>query len=98
MRLDQHRRPRWIALCCLAASLACFGPARARAQEESVEEAQQRVAMERFLGVLEKNPRRGTALDRVYGYHIERGTQSSSTPPWTRPSRTTLTTSRNGAS
>ena len=29
--------------------------------------------MERFLAVLEKTPRRGTALDRVYGYHVERG-------------------------
>src|SRR5688572_27276491 len=74
MCLDQHRRPRWIALCWLAASLACFASARATGQEESAEEAQQRVAMERFLSVLEKNPRRGTALDRVYGYHIERGT------------------------
>ena len=30
--------------------------------------------MERFLSLLEKNPRKGTALDRVYGYHVERGT------------------------
>ena len=30
-------------------------------------------AMERFLSLLEKNPRRGTPLDRVYGYHVERG-------------------------
>ena len=30
--------------------------------------------MERFLSLLERNPRRGTALDRVYGYHVERGT------------------------
>ena len=30
--------------------------------------------MERFLALLEKAPRRGTALDRVYGYHVERGT------------------------
>ena len=29
--------------------------------------------MERFLSLLEKNPRRGTPLDRVYGYHVERG-------------------------
>src|SRR5262249_6253533 len=28
----------------------------------------------RFLSLLERNPRRGTALDRVYGYHVERGT------------------------
>ncbi len=29
--------------------------------------------MERFLSLLEKNPRRGTPLDRVYGYLVERG-------------------------
>src|SRR5579872_157261 len=33
-----------------------------------------REAAERFLVVLEKNPRRGTALDRLYGYHVEAGT------------------------
>ncbi|MEJ7636418.1 MAG: tetratricopeptide repeat protein [Singulisphaera sp.] len=37
------------------------------------EDRRERVAMERFLTLLEKNPRRGTALDRVYGYHVERG-------------------------
>ena len=38
------------------------------------EDERERRAMERFLSLLEKNPRRGTALDRVYGYHVERGT------------------------
>ena len=33
--------------------------------------------MGRFLSLLEKNPRRGTALDRVYGYHVERGSLDS---------------------
>ncbi len=37
-------------------------------------EARERQSMERFLSLLEKNPRRGTPLDRVYGYHVERGT------------------------
>ena len=32
----------------------------------------QKVA-ERFITVLEKNPRRGTALDKVYGFHVENG-------------------------
>ena len=41
---------------------------------EGVDEARDRKVMERFLTVLEKSPRRGTALDRVYGYHVERGT------------------------
>ena len=36
-------------------------------------EARERRSMERFLSLLEKNPRRGTPLDRVYGYHVERG-------------------------
>src|SRR5690349_2186077 len=40
---------------------------------EAADEARERKVMERFLAVLEKTPRRGTALDRVYGYHVERG-------------------------
>jgi tetratricopeptide (TPR) repeat protein len=47
-------------------------PAPADATE--AEDRRERVAMERFLSLLEKNPRRGTALDKVYGYHVERGT------------------------
>lgn len=42
--------------------------------EAVAEENKERVAAERFLSVLEKNPRRGTALDRIYGFHVERGT------------------------
>ena len=38
------------------------------------DEDRDRAVMERFLAVLERDPRRGTALDRVYGYHVERGT------------------------
>jgi tetratricopeptide (TPR) repeat protein len=50
-------------------------PARAQAPEAlSDEEVRERQTAERFLAVLEKNPRRGTALDRVYGYHVEHGT------------------------
>src|SRR5262245_21126619 len=37
------------------------------------EEQREKLVIERFVGVLEKNPRRGTALDRIYGYHVERG-------------------------
>lgn len=43
------------------------------ADEVSEEETTQIKAAERFLTVLEKNPRRGTALDRVYGHHVEFG-------------------------
>lgn len=40
----------------------------------SAEEQKQVQIAERFLTVLEKNPRRGTALDRIYGHHVEFGT------------------------
>ena len=40
----------------------------------AAEEAQQIAVAKRFLTVLEKTPRRGTALDRVYGHHVEFGT------------------------
>jgi tetratricopeptide (TPR) repeat protein len=43
-------------------------------EDLSEEEAKQVQATERFLKVLEKSPRRGTALDRVYGHHVEFGT------------------------
>ena len=46
----------------------------APADPAAAEEAREQRSMERFLSLLEKNPRRGTALDRVYGYHVERGT------------------------
>src|SRR5262245_54414044 len=42
--------------------------------ETDEESARQRQIVERFLTVLERNPRRGTALDRIYGFHIENGT------------------------
>ncbi len=41
--------------------------------EESPEVAKERIAAERFLELLKKRPRLGTALDKVYGYHVARG-------------------------
>jgi tetratricopeptide (TPR) repeat protein len=43
-------------------------------EEPSPEEQKEKLIAERFRKVLEGNPRRGTALDRLYGYHVERGT------------------------
>ena len=48
--------------------------ADSEASELSEEEARQIKTTERFLEVLLKNPRYGTALDRVYGHHVEFGT------------------------
>ncbi|MGL6193468.1 MAG: tetratricopeptide repeat protein, partial [Thermoguttaceae bacterium] len=44
-------------------------------KNESVTEAEQKehAAVERFWGLLERAPRRGTALDRVYGYYVDTG-------------------------
>ena len=57
--------------------LAMFAASPARGQEteaDSAGDSAERKVMERFQGVLDKTPRRGTALDRVYGYHVEHGT------------------------
>lgn len=44
------------------------------AETESTEEQQARLANQRFLTLLKKQPRPGTALDRVYAFHTDRGT------------------------
>ena len=44
-----------------------------KTDEPDAEEVKDRAIAERFRRVLESNPRRGTALDRLYGYHVERG-------------------------
>ena len=63
----------WVVL--LGVTIGPNRPARAQAADPAAaEEARERRAMERYVSLLEKNPRRGTALDRVYGYHVERGT------------------------
>ncbi len=74
------RYPRCWCFSVLVAMLMCLdvigvGRTESRgADEVSDEEATQIKAAERFLTVLEKSPRRGTALDRVYGHHVEFGT------------------------
>src|SRR5437879_6169656 len=44
-----------------------------KTDEPDDDEVKDRAIAERFRRVLEGNPRRGTALDRLYGYHVERG-------------------------
>jgi tetratricopeptide (TPR) repeat protein len=46
----------------------------AESQDSDSDEVREQRIVERFQGILEKNPRRGTTLDRVYGFHVERGT------------------------
>ena len=61
---------RWLALCCL---LGVVMASLVKAEEADPEEAKEKSVADRFVTVLEKNPRRGTALDKVYGFHVERG-------------------------
>lgn len=61
-----------IFTCVCSAATARQAASTADAGENGDEDKDRKV-MERFLMLLEKTPRRGTALDRVYGYHVERG-------------------------
>jgi tetratricopeptide (TPR) repeat protein len=67
---------RWSRLAVALGFLVCLSVPMAalRAQEEGQDDDKDRQVMERFLTLLEKSPKRGTALDRIYGYHVERGT------------------------
>lgn len=59
----------------LTSSVAeCHAAMPDEADETAVEQAK---VLSRFMSVLEKTPRRGTALDRVYGHHVENGTLKS---------------------
>ena len=53
---------------------AAFSVGRGPTTKPTPDEAREHAVAERFRKVLETNPRRGTALDRLYGYHVERGT------------------------
>ena len=61
----------FISFLCLWLTFVGFLIAQGDLSEE---EKQQKQAAERFYSVLQKTPRRGTALDRVYSHHIEFGT------------------------
>jgi hypothetical protein len=41
------------------------------AAQPTPEEQREEAIIQRFLTGLEKNPRRGAALDRIYGYHVD---------------------------
>ncbi len=77
----QNSSPRsYVATLAFLVSAILLFPLLASAQEASLlseEESRQVQLAERFLTVLQKNPRRGTALDRIYGHHVEFGTLDS---------------------
>jgi tetratricopeptide (TPR) repeat protein len=73
-RAGRFQSRSWASLLlCLWVS-AAGGQAPPPATEADAADRREQQAMERFLGLLERAPRRGVSLDRVYGYHVERGT------------------------
>ena len=73
----KSRTLRFIFLGCIAISLVgsvCPRWLLAQDQALSDEERREQVATERFLQLLLRRPATGTALERVFGYHVARGT------------------------
>ena len=63
---------RRFALIFAVLSILCaFVSLPANSQEEDEAEAEARKTAERFLLVLERNPRKGTALDKVVEFHVD---------------------------
>ena len=56
-------------LLLIASAIPLFG----QGPELSEEEKREQIAAERFLDLLLKRPSTGTALDRVFGFHVARG-------------------------
>ncbi|MCU0707928.1 MAG: tetratricopeptide repeat protein, partial [Pirellula sp.] len=66
----------WMIVCLVPNGLALSSLHGQDSQQQELQQEEQKQldAVARFATVLEKNPRRGTALDRVYGHHVEFGT------------------------
>ena len=60
-----------------AVAQEAHGATRDRTESFREEDARELAILERFVAVLEKNPRKGTALDKVYAFHVERGSLDS---------------------
>jgi tetratricopeptide (TPR) repeat protein len=58
-----------LVLWCLTTAIIPAYP-----QTEGTDEARAQQVAGRFLELFEKNPKRGTALDRIYSFQVERGT------------------------
>ncbi len=64
-----------IGLCPLFLGFFLLAPPSiAYSQDEDAEEKQANLHAARFLSILEKNPQRGTALEKVFVHHLQRGT------------------------
>ena len=61
---------------CIACLVFVLLSTDAYSQQED-EEVQAAAIAKRFLSILEKNPQRGTALEKVFSHHLQRGTLDS---------------------
>ena len=71
----------WLVLCGISTRFACGQPepvnAKSISPDESSEAAEfekERIAAGKFLELLKRRPRLGTAFDKVYGFHVSNGT------------------------
>src|SRR5262245_48402248 len=71
-RLNRFVLARTLTVALLGIGPSSWGQAQP-ASPSSAGADREDAAVRRFHAVLERTPRRGTALDRVYGHHIERG-------------------------
>ncbi len=70
-RQQDMTRLKFLIITTLSLAFAAQQLPPAASQEDDPE--RERVAAERFQKLLERAPKRGTAFDRVYGFHVENG-------------------------
>ena len=67
-----------VVLAMALSNTTTASPAAFLQDEESAEDEQRAIkANDRYLSLLKRNPRMGTSLDKIYGFHIDRGTLDS---------------------
>ena len=63
----------FLAICCVTSCV--YAAVTCQKQEERDQEAQRdAITAQRFLTIVEKNPQRGTALEKVFAHHLQLGT------------------------
>ena len=66
---------RFCKILCVTALLTLFSAVPSRlAVAQDADPAKERLIVDRFLKVLLRQPAPGTALDRVYTFHVQEGT------------------------
>ena len=65
--------PQFVFLCLLLVSIA----AAPTVAQDAVSDSREQVALQRYVELLERQPKFGTTFDRIYRHHLERGSVES---------------------